>query len=82
MRLDIHLHHHGLTGLEEQIMAVSAQIQAFSDRVNLATNEIASDLKALRDKIAAGGLGPDDLAVLDGIASKLEAMGVDPENPV
>lgn len=63
-------------------MAVSAQIQAFSDRVNAATNEIAADLKALRDKIAAGAqLTPEDAAVLDGLATKLEAMGVDPENP-
>lgn len=63
-------------------MAVSAQIQAFSDRVNAATNEIAADLKALRDKIAAGTpLSPEDAAVLDGLATRLEAIGVDPENP-
>mgnify|MGYP001575948878 CR=1 FL=1 len=61
-------------------MAVSAQIQAFSDRVNAATNEIAKDLQDLRDKIAAGTpLTPEDVTVLDGIASRLEAMGVDPE---
>lgn len=62
-------------------MAVSAQIQAFRDRVNAATNEIAADLKALRDKIAAGTtLTPEDAAVLDGLATKLEAMGQDPES--
>ena len=65
------------------LMAVSAQIQQFSDRVNTATNEIAADLKALRDKVAAGTpLTPEDASALDGIASRLEAMGVDPENPV
>jgi hypothetical protein len=65
------------------LMAVSAQIQAFSDRVNAATNEIASDLQKLRDKVAAGTqLSAEDAAVLDAAASKLEAMGVDPENPV
>jgi hypothetical protein len=70
-------------GLRRQIMAVSAQIQAFSDRVNTATNEIAADLKALRDKIAAGtALTPEDVAVLDGLASRLEAMGADPSDPV
>jgi len=71
------------TQQQEHHMAVSAQIQAFSERVNLATNELAADLQALRDKIAAGtALTPEDVAVLDGIATQLEAMGKDPENPI
>jgi len=86
MRIDVHVHHHGLNdsdSVKEQLMAVSKQIQEFSDRVNAATNELAADLKALRDKVAAGtALTPDDALVLDGIASKLEAMGADAENPV
>jgi hypothetical protein len=83
VRFDVHLHHHGLDGLKEQLMAVSAQIQAFSDKVNAATNEIAKDLKDLRDKIAAGtALTPEDSAVLDGIVTTLEKLGQDPENPV
>jgi acetylornithine deacetylase/succinyl-diaminopimelate desuccinylase-like protein len=74
----------GLTTItKERLMAVSAQVQAFSDRVNAATNEIASDLKTLRDKIAAGStLSAEDQALLDSAASRLEAMGVDPEDPV
>jgi len=64
-------------------MAVSKQIQDFSDRVNAATNEIAADLKALRDKLAAGAtMSAEDAAVLDGIVANLELMGKDPENPV
>ncbi len=64
-------------------MAVSAQIQAFSDRVDAATDEIAADLKALRDKIAAGTpLTADDQALLDAKIVRLEALGKDPENPV
>lgn len=78
VRFDIHVHHHGLDELRELLMAVSAQIQAFSDRVNAATNEIAADLKALRDRIASG-LSAEDAALLDGLAAKLEAMGQDPE---
>jgi len=79
--------HHAVARLATQEKAdtkmVSAQIQAFSDRVNSATNEIASDLKALRDKVAAGQpLSPEDVALLDSAASRLEVMGVDPENPV
>jgi hypothetical protein len=86
MRIDVHVHHHGLNdsdSVKESLMAVSKQIQEFSDRVNVATNELAADLKGLRDKIVAGtALTPEDTAVLDGIATKLEAMGSDPENPV
>ena len=68
---------------KESLMAVSAQIQTFSDRVNTATNEIAATLKTLRDKVAAGQtLSAEDTAVLDAAATRLEAMGVDPENPV
>jgi hypothetical protein len=64
-------------------MAESAQITAFRLRVEAATNELASDLKALRDKIAAGTpLTPEDMASLDGIATQLEAMGVDPADPI
>lgn len=71
------------THQKEHLMAVSAQIQAFSDRVNTATNEIAADLQALRDKIAAGtALSAEDTALLDAAAARLEAMGQDPENPV
>jgi hypothetical protein len=64
-------------------MAVSKQIIEFSARVDAATNEIAADLQALRDKIAAGtALTADDATALDGLASKLEALGKDPEAPV
>jgi len=64
-------------------MAESAQITAFRLRMLAATNELAADLKALRDKIAAGTpLTPEDVAALDGIATQLEAMGVDPEDPI
>lgn len=64
-------------------MAVSAQIQAFSDRVDKATSAIAAKIQALTDKVKAGNpLTPEDVALLDGEAAKLEAMGKDPENPV
>ena len=80
VRIDVHLHHHGLDGLKEQLMAVSAQIAAFAAKVDAATTEIANDLKALRDKLAAASvLTPEDTAVLDGIVSTLDALGKDPE---
>jgi hypothetical protein len=66
-----------------QHMAVSEAIRTFASRVDIATNEIASDLKALRDKIAAGTpLTAEDQAELDRMASRLEDIGKDPENPV
>lgn len=71
------------THTKESLMTVTAQIQEFSDRVNAATNEIAADLQALRDKVAAGTpLTEEDTALLNAAASRLEAMGADPENPV
>ncbi len=51
-------------------------------RLDAATNELASDLRALRDKIAAGTVTDADMAELDRVASALEALGQDPENPV
>ncbi len=81
VRIDVHVHHHGLPttdGLKEQIMAVSKQIAEFSARVDAATTEIASDLKALRDRLA-DGISAEDAAVLTGIADKLDALGKDPE---
>lgn len=64
-------------------MAVSPQIQAFADRLDAASNEIAKDLKDLRDKIAAGTpLTPEDNALLESNIARLEALGTDPANPV
>lgn len=66
-----------------KLMAVSAQIAEFSRRVDAATNEIAKDLQDLRDKIAAGTpLTQEDADELNRLATRLEEMGKDPENPV
>ena len=64
-------------------MAVSKAIQEFSDRVDVATSAIAAKIQALTDKLKAGTpLTPEDVALLDAEAAKLEAMGKDAENPV
>lgn len=75
-----------LTALHQQgvqHMAVTETIRVFAARVDAATNEIASDIRVLRDKVAAGTpLTEEDQAELDRLATALEALGRDPENPV
>ena len=53
--------------------------QAAIVRIDVATDNIAAELKALKDQIAGGGLSADVeaqvLATLDAAATKLEAVG-------
>lgn len=77
-----------LTGLSElktqgaQHMTRSDEVLAIVGRLDGATNELANDLRDLRDKIAAGTIGDAELAQLDRVTTALEALGRDPENPV
>jgi len=57
------------------------QIAALASRLDAATNEIANDLKALREQVA-DTIAPETLASLDAGIARLEAMGQDAENPV
>jgi len=49
-------------------------------RFAVATDEIASDLQALRDEVA--GLDAGVAAKFEPLVSRLEGLGADPENPV
>lgn len=82
----------GAAGLTQTLSRISedlmARTQEFTDlvtRLDAATNELASDLQALRDQIA-NGLSQTDtdavLATLDSKIATLEALGADPNNPV
>lgn len=71
-------------------MALTQSMSDFIARVNLATNKLAErirDLKqAVTDAVAAGGATKEQEAEfqteLDSIATGLEAMGADPNNPL
>lgn len=61
------------------------QFKDLVDRLNNATNEIATDLQKLRDQIS-GGLSKEEaevvVASLTPIIEQLEALGTDPTDPV
>ena len=66
-------------------MAKLDDIKTLIGQLNTATNEIASDLQALRDRIN-GGLSPAEadavIADLNPIVARLTALGQDPADPV
>lgn len=67
----------------EHISMLGDRVTATDDlanRLNVATNELASDLQALRDEVA--GLDSGIAAKFEPLVSRLEAMGADPANPV
>lgn len=72
--------------LKEMIMTVKDDLASGFKRIDDATNAIAEKLRTLSDQIAAGGLTAEDetaaVATLNDAATKLEAIGKDPANPV
>lgn len=67
----------------EHITMLGVRVTATDDlaaRLNAATNELASDLQALRDEVA--GLDAGVAAKFEPLVSRLEAMGADPADPV
>ena len=65
----------------EKIMSVNDQILAFVSEINDATNQIAANLQALRDQIAAGTVSPEALALLDSNINTLQALAAEPPAP-
>ncbi len=52
-------------------------------RIDAATNDVANDLRQLREDLANGEkVTPEQLARLEAAATRLEAVAADPENPV
>jgi outer membrane murein-binding lipoprotein Lpp len=59
------------------------KMEEMLQRLDAATNEIASDMKALRDQIASGqNATPEQLQRLDANITRLEGLGQDPQDPV
>jgi len=57
-----------------------ARMDELASRLNAATNELASDLQALKDQVA--GLDEGLAAQFEPLVARLEQMGQDPQNPV
>lgn len=70
----------------KQLMADVAQFQAVIDRIDGATNNIAGDLRTIKEQLEGAGLSAEleaeILAKLDSAATKLEAVAAEtPEQP-
>lgn len=62
-------------------MKKQEQFDAYLQRLDAATNEIATDLKALKEE-AVDHISPESLGRLESNISKLEALGTDEEEQV
>lgn len=94
MNIHIHVHHHNHGDAEVKrkldyiinqntiIMAKQEQFDALMQRLDATTNDIAADLKLLKDQIANDTISDESLAKLDANIQKLEAIGASTENPV
>lgn len=64
---------------------MASSIQVLNEKmaiVDEAADELAKDLKDLRDKILAGAVTPEEIAALvDPRIARLQALGKDPVNP-
>lgn len=65
----------------DQIMNKVQQLEKAFSEIDEATTEIGNDLEALRAEIAEGNVTQEHLTRVQGIASRLKAMGQDPSNP-
>lgn len=60
-----------------------AKVNETVERFNNATNELAKDIKELRDQVQAGTIDPSAaFTKFNAIAARLEELGADPTNPV
>jgi hypothetical protein len=71
---------------KEILMANEGQFAGLAQRLDAVTNQLADQLRGLRDQIKDEGLSSEQedsaIATLDASIKKLEALGADPANPV
>ena len=67
-------------------MGALEDFEAVLGRIDTATNDVAADLRKLRDDLANAGLSVEQeaavLGKLDAAATALEAVAADPADPV
>lgn len=90
--MHIHIHQHDdretkqslnlIINKLNQIMTKQEKFDASLERLNTTTNDIAADLKLLKDQIASDTVTEESLARLDTNVTTLEALGASTDNPV
>lgn len=74
-----------LTEKVDELMTVTTEVRALTARIDEATNAIGARLQALADRLE-GDISAADAALikadLEAEATRLEAMGRDPANPI
>jgi hypothetical protein len=75
-----------LTRLDQLEKKIMERFETVLSEIDTATTEIAAELTALRDQLAAGGLTPEQeaevLTKLEAAATRLKGIAADPEAPV
>jgi hypothetical protein len=69
---------------QREILMATAELKAALAKIDAATDNIAADIKRLKDKVGTGMSDADVASVqaeADRIASKLEGIAADPDNP-
>lgn len=61
----------------KKIMNKQERLNSGLDKLDAATNEIAADLKKLKEEVAAGTVSDESMARLDRNVATLEQMGAD-----
>jgi|SRR6185436_2491299 len=97
MSSDIHVHLHidlgeratakldAIFAQNERLLMAAADVKAALAKIDAATNDIAADIKGLKAKIGTGMTDAEVAEVqaeADRLATKLEGIAADTENPV
>lgn len=61
---------------------IDPRTEALRNRLRIATDKLAVRIQKLKDAVASGGMTPETEAAFAQIIAELEAMGVDPNDPV
>lgn len=59
----------------KQMATVLEKVQEYADSINLATDEIAADLLALKEQLAGAGTPEEVQAILQPVLDRLNALG-------
>lgn len=79
---DVHGRLVELTEQGRQIVTNNERIAAALERIDTATNNVAADIKNIKDELAAKGVDPALLERLDTAATTLEGIAASTEDPV
>lgn len=82
VRVELKVEESILNKFKEMLMTVSERIEGVLARIDTATNNIAADLRGLKEKLANEGVDAAHLASLEDAATRLEGVAASTEDPV